>query len=397
MRLTVRLVLVPCLLSVFVLSQILGQQPSVPAPEAGIMAGHSFGVDVTLKTTAHQVLRVTVSYSLVPPSGAPQSPPVAQNRSQFTCWGDLAPGQQVVRLNCETNIALVSGEYRTDGKITLARNETGDRKIEDARAPILTLLDNPDGETDFPDVAGAVLVLSDRQSLLDGANRAQDLLTSIGRELPAHPRNTAEYRAYLEQRSEMARRIVDLTRRRYISGSLGPGSTTQQYNAFHVPVFFEDFDRRLSRLIRELGGNPSRPSAELKVGPPRFVLAQMPKTTDSVTVTPGSSDSLEKHLNELVRIITDMVDGWKKMSDSGSQTFTWSITTTPPGAEIWYSRLDEEEKKWAGLTNLKDQTLPYAIWTFRIVWDDCFRTESLDPYLQASIDIQMTEKGCKRK
>jgi hypothetical protein len=291
---------------------------------------------------------------------------------------------------------LLSGEYRTDGKVTLTRNETGEQKIEDARAPILTLLENPDGDTAFPDVAGTVLVLSDRQSLRDGATRAQDLLTSVARELPARPPNTAEYRAYLEQRSEMARAIVNLTRLRYITGSLGPGATRDQYNAFEVPVFFEDFDRRLSHLIRELGGNPSRPSAELKVGTPRFVLAQMPKTTDSVTVTPGS-DSLDKHLDELVHILTDMRDGWKKMSDSGSAAFTWSITTTPPGAEIWYSRLNEEEKKWAGLTNLKDQTLPYAIWTFRIVWGDCFKVEIPDPYLQSSIDIQTTEKGCKRK
>ena len=349
-----------------------------------------------MKTLAHQRLNVSVNYSLAPPDGAAKSAPVEPIRSRFSCSGALTPGQQVVRLTCTSSIALVSGEYRTDGKVTLTRNETGDQKVEDARAPILTLLENPDGDTAFPDVAGTALVLSDRQSLRDGATRAQDLLDSIARELPPHPPNTAAYRAYLEQRSEMARTIVDLTRLRYISGSLGPGATRDQYNAFQVPVFFEDFDRRLNRLIRELGGNPSRPSAELKMGTPHFVLTQMPKTTDSVIVTPGS-DSVEKHLNELVRIVTDMWHGWKNMSDSGSQNFTWSITTTPPGAEIWYSRLNEEEKKWAGLTNLKDQTLTYAIWTFRIVWDDCFKIETPDPYLQSSIDIQETEKGCKRK
>jgi hypothetical protein len=392
-RRTVRLVCAPCLLSVFGLSQILGQQPSAPGSEAGIMAGLPFQVDVTLKTKARQALRVYVTYSLVPPGGAP---PVNSNHSQFSCSGDLNPDLQVARLNCATNIGLLSGEYRTDGKITLIRNETGDQESEEVRAPIVTLLRNPDGETIFPDIASTALVLSDRQSLLDGATKAQDLLTLIARQLPAHPQNTGPYRTYLEQRSEMARAIVNLTRSRYISGSLGPGATPDQYNAFAVPIFFEDFDRRLSRLIRALGGDPSRPSAELKVATPHLVLAQMPKTTDSVTVTPGS-DSVEKHLDELVRILTDMRDGFEKMSDSGSPTFTWSITTTPPGAEIWYSRLDEEEKKWAGLTNLKDQTLPYAIWTFRIVWDDCFQIEIPDPYLQSSINIQTTEKGCKRK
>ena len=396
MRLTVRLVCVPCLVSAFVQSPILGQQPSVPTSEAGIMAGSLLQLDVTLKSKARQALRGDITYSLVPPSGAVQSPPVSLNHSQFSCSGNLAPDQQVMRLSCPTNIGLVSGEYRTDGKITLTRNETGDRKIEDVRTPIVTLLQNPDGETSFPDIAGTALVLSDRQSLHDGATRAQDLLISIAKELPAHPRNTVPYRAYLEQRSEMARSIVDLTRSRYISGSLGPDATPAQYKAFQAPVFFEDFDRRLNRLIRELGGNPSSPSAEREVVSPRFVLTQMPKATDSVTVTP-EFDSLDKHLRELVAILTDMMDGWKKMSDSGSKTFTWSITTTPPGAEIWYSRLNEEEQKWAGLTNLKDQTLPYAIWTFRISWGNCSQTETPDPYLQSSINIQTTETGCKRK
>lgn len=130
---TVRLVCLPCLLSVFVLSQILGQQPSVPTSEAGIMAGIPFRVDVTLTTKARQALRGSVTYSLVPPSGAAQSPPVDPNHSQFGCAGDLTPDQQVSRLNCTTNIGLVSGEYRTNGKVTLQRLETGDQKIEDVR------------------------------------------------------------------------------------------------------------------------------------------------------------------------------------------------------------------------------------------------------------------------
>jgi hypothetical protein len=395
-RRTLRLVCVLCLLKVFWLSQTLGQQPSVPTSEAGIMAGQPFSVDVTLKTPLTKPLRVGVTYFLVPPSGAAQSPPIDTSLSQFGCYADINSGDQVARLNCSTNKALVSGEYRTDGKVTLFRIETGERKIEDDRLPIVTLLKNPDAETTFPDVAGAVLVLTDKQSLGDGATKAQDLLNSIARELMPHPPNTMEYRIYLKQRSEMARGIVKTTRLRYISGSLGAGATQDQFNAFQVPVFFDDFYNRLSKLIRELGGDSFDHSAGLQVGPPRLVLTQNPKTTDSVIVTPGS-DSIEKHLKELVNILTDMRDGWKKISDSGSQAFTWSITTTPPGAEIWYSRLNEGEKKWAGLTNVKGQTLPYAIWTFRIVWAGCFQTETPDPYLQSSIDIQTSEIGCRRK
>ena len=40
------------------LSQILGQQPSVPSSEAGIMAGLPFRVDVTLKTKAAAIAKI---------------------------------------------------------------------------------------------------------------------------------------------------------------------------------------------------------------------------------------------------------------------------------------------------------------------------------------------------
>jgi hypothetical protein len=48
---------------------------------------------------------------------------------------------------------LVSGEYRTDGKIILTRGETGDQQLEDVRTPIVTLLRNPEGETIYPEIA----------------------------------------------------------------------------------------------------------------------------------------------------------------------------------------------------------------------------------------------------
>jgi hypothetical protein len=161
-----------------------------------------------------------------------------------------------------------------------------------------------------------------------------------------------------------------------------------------MPVFFEDFDRRLDLILTHLGGSASRASSLEEVTAPRFVLAQMPRTTDSVTVGPQSG-FLDKSFEEFVKALTDMVTGFSRMGNTGETRFSWSVATTPAGAEIWVSRLGEREQKWAGLTNLKDQKLDYAIWTFRFDWGGCSKTETPDPYLQTPIEIRQVKAGCK--
>lgn len=390
---TVWLAGILCLLSFAVVRHSIAQVPSaVPTSESSIVAGKPFDVDVTLKIVPRQALRASVIYTLSTQGNAQRA---QANHSRFGCNGDVVPGHQVVRLSCTSSIALSSGEYSTDGKISLLRIETGDQEQEEVRAPIVTLIANPDGETQFPPVAGAALVLTESESLLDGAIRTQNILESLSAHVPAHTRDTQVYRAYLRQEAEKARTVLDLTRRRYISATILPNAPPSQRNDVSVPIFFEDFDRRLSQVIRDLGGTHSSPSAEM-FAHPRMVLVQMPNTTQSITVTPEPG-TLDKHLDELVKILSDMIKGWTGMSESGKTSFTWSVTTTPPGAEIWYSRLGEAEKKWSGMTNLTGQTLPYAIWTFRIVWGDCFRTEEPDPYLQSAINIQLDKTGCRRR
>jgi hypothetical protein len=370
-------------------NSIAQQSPSVPPSEATIKAGKPFSVNVTLQTTAQQVFQASIIYTL----STQVSTQDIRNRKNFQCNGYASLNQQIVRLDCSTDRTLPSGEYRTDGTITLVRSETQDTKKDNIRAPIITLVANPYAETQFPAIAGVSLSLSESQSLADGAVRSQDILNSLSAHFPAHPRDTREYRDYLREEIESARTVVDITRRRYIEVGTQVRISPDQRSGVQTPIFFEDFDRRLSHIINDLGYNPSTPSA--RVGTPHIVLVQMPKTTDSITVTPKPG-TLDKNLSDFVKVLTDIIKGFTGMSESGNTTFTWSATTTPPGAEILYSRLGEAEKKWSGMTNLTGQTLPYAIWTFRIVWGDCYKTETPNPYQQSPINIQLVETGCKR-
>ena len=45
---------------------------------------------------------------------------------------------------------------------------------------------------------------------------------------------------------------------------------------------------------------------------------------------------------------------------------------------------------------MKGQSLDYAIWTFRIDWSGCSKSETPDPYLQAPVDMQVVKTGCKK-
>jgi hypothetical protein len=122
----------------------------------------------------------------------------------------------------------------------------------------------------------------------------------------------------------------------------------------------------------------------------------MPKTSFSVDAEPQPG-ALDKRVKELVAVITDMINGFKAMTDSGTTTFSWSATTTPSGAAVWISRLGEPETKLAGATNFKDQKLEYAIWTFRIDWGGCWKKETPDPYLQNPIPIEIVQTGCTKR
>ena len=260
----------------FALLQISSAQqpPSIPISEVTIKAGEAFSFYAQLQTPLKQSLRAATTYYL-----NEKNP----NGPNFYCYGDAPPNELRIKLQCGTSIKLTGGEYRSNGELTLVRLATSDQQVQKVRFPIVTVVENPEGTTEFPVVVGTSLSLTTRQSLTDGAVRTQVILSSLSAHFPIHAENSPANRAYLREEVERARTVVDLTRRRYEEGQ-GKGAP--------LPFFFEDFDRRLSKIIRDLGGTPSRTSSKLQTSRPHLVLAQLPKTTDSTTaiVEPGVLD-----------------------------------------------------------------------------------------------------------
>jgi hypothetical protein len=357
-----------------------------PGPEYTATAGAGpFHVNIDMLSKATQRLRIVVRYSRVKSERVQRED--ATPNVVFSCMGFTKPSEQIATVECNPPLATLGGNYGGPGTITLSRDETGESKdYTDIRLPIVTLVPNPSAASDFPVIVSTSLSLDSRQSLEDGSRKSQDVLNSLSAHIKSNTPNSNEVRAYLRGVAEQERGVIDLTRRRYLGDS--PDKK--------APIFFEDFDRRLKLIIRELGGTPHQLVAKNQTGKVHFLLAQMPHTSDSITVNGDHPATVSHSLQDLVGVLTDAVKGLLGMSETGTTNFHWSATTIPQGAEIFISRLDEPETKWAGATDVKDTTLEYAIWTFRFDWNGCSRKETPDPFLQHPLNLKLAKEGCRR-
>jgi hypothetical protein len=367
---------------------VIGQEikAAEPGPEYTATAGAGpFHVDIDMLSKATQRLRIVVRYGRVKTErvqGENATPNVT-----FSCLGYTKPSEQIATVECNPPLATLGGNYGGPGTITVTREETNENKdYTNIRLPIVTLMPNPLATSDFPVIISTSLSLNDRQSLEDGSRKSQDVLNSLSAHIKPNTPNSKEVRAYLRGVAEQERGVIDLTRRRYLGGS--PDRKV-------APIFFEDFDRRLKLIIGELGGTPKQMVAKNQTGKVHFLLAQMPHTSDSVNIN-GEPATVSRSLNDLVGVLTDAVKGLLGMSETGTTNFHWSATTIPPGAEIFVSRLGEPETKWAGVTDVKDTTLEYAIWTFRFDWNGCSKKETPDPFLQNPLNLKQAKEGCRR-
>ncbi|HEY4358396.1 MAG TPA: hypothetical protein VGN16_21800 [Acidobacteriaceae bacterium] len=373
-------------------SYMLGQQqrPAIPLSEHTLVAGDPLEVVVDLSQAAKQGTQITVFYLLSTAIGTPQQ----RLAPRIECDGYFNEGELSAKLKCATTTTLPAGEYRVADPPLFFITSRGvqDHARDVLRFPIITIVEAPKPPPlppiELPKTVNAHLSLSASASLSDGAFKTQDLVKKLNAYFTGHTVDNRATRAYLREMIEDERTIVRNTRVLYQSAL-----PSEQ----HIPVTFEDFDRRLSRIIHdELGGHPRQLSLQRGSMAPHLVLAQMPQTSITVTANdkPGT---LDKPLRELTIVLTDVEKGFFLMSSSGATGFTWSIKTEPEGAEVWISRLDEPETPWTGHTNLKGQVLEYADWTFRVSWDGCSKELTPDPYLQNPLNLEFVKTGCVRK
>ena len=358
------------------------QDSSKPTTETHVKAGSPFGVTAHFQTPVTGSFRATATYESVNTDG--------RGGGTIDCLGNGQGTPLTVDLQCTTTRQTLAGEYRSLGRITLTSMESNEEKpFSDVRLPIVTIDANPFPPTQFPTIVGASLLLERREVLADGSRVAGDLLDTLSAEYSSYEKDSKQTRAYFREKVRQAKTINRVTGERYL---IAPSNGNAP-----LPIFFQDFDRRLQQVLQEVGGGSLSQARHLQnIESARFVLAQLPTTHESVDAQ-DQSRTLRKPVRDLVEILLDMKRGFLLLSDSGTTTFTWSATTSPEGAEIWISRLGEPETKWAGSTNVKEKKLEYAIWTFRFSLNGCSKPEQPDPYLQAPIEMKVKMPECKSR
>jgi len=346
-------------------------------------AGTSFAVEAFPPTPIRQAQqRVDVSY--VERKRVNGSPP-----HSFDCYGFTIAGQLKITFSCVTSRNLPAGEYEVEGDVVITRQETGDSlRYKGVRFPIVTLTANPYDKTEFPEIVGTALALNRQQAFQDAASRGEMILERINAHFPLGAPDGKQARAYLQAQAEDCKTLVHLTRDRYIKA---------MPSEHPIPAVFDDFDKRFDQVIRDLGGTPSKKASLELPANPYFVLAQLPQSSESVEAKSGAA-TLDKRVKEFILVLSDLIEGCKKLADSGTDSFTWAIVSTPPGAEVWYARRDITEKQWVGRTNLDGQSLDYAIWTFRVDWNGCYsKPQTPDPFQQKIIAMTFDMAGCKSR
>lgn len=357
--------------------EAVSQPPSPPVSQIREKAGKKIFVDVDVRRgVGQESMELTVQYSNT------------REYSTFICRGTFVTSQQKVRVGCDTSKANVAGEYHPSDAATLSRVDTGESKrVQLGRLPLITLYRDDADVAHFPSFGDGTIAYTEDQALVNAADRARAILDAVYADFPINAEDSKKARDYLIYQAEVTRLVIASTRTRYEAAK----QATEE-----LPLLFVDFERRIAEILRQLRTSPLGNASALTSEYPLLVRAQHSSTNGSVTVRAKAIGG-NLPAAALIDVLLDMDKGLRFMGESGARSFTWSVTSIPSGAEVWYSHLGEPEVKWAGVTDIKDQSLPFLRWTFRIDWGGCSLIEHPNPFRQAKIEMKVDKKDCKKQ
>ena len=140
------------------------------------------------------------------------------------------------------------------------------------------------------------------------------------------------------------------------------------------PTLFEDLDRRYSALILDITDHRNH----LAVGTyNRARLVQvnaqqssgvLPKTQENITVLAGT---LPPDASESLNVLDWNIAVYERIADTGMQTFSLSLVSSPPDAVVEAKRIGEEYLALGSKTTISKVTFDFAVWTFRFTKAGC--------------------------
>lgn len=311
-----------------------------------------------------------------------------QQTVAINCTGNTQPGIRDVELICAIPTDADGGIYEAQRLFRLGPPPGASRE-KDFKIQVPDIEVVPVADTNlYPSTAVATVSLDQKQILNNGAEKIEYILDQLNTKVDETSAETRAFRTYLSGVASTARGELHKIRAQY-QESLANGKSE--------PIFFEDFDRQFQAFIIETNAPNIGSSETMGLNSVHLERVQLSEN-QSVTVRPTPLDgSLGPYLSQLVSLLINLRDALHMIAETGSDTFTISLKSTPPGATISYKRVGEKYQDYSSPTDVAQASFPYAMWTFRFAIGHCEVIKVPNPYIEKSPNLNASMQNCSKK
>ena len=363
---------------------LLSQEiPKATLDRDTVTAGQTLTLKVTFPEAPSYAAAVVVYFDFKRINGAiPQDIP-----EEIGCRGTGQAGSKDMVISCPIPIDQGGGIYQI-GQFRLGPPPGGSHwRFLKVPVPDFEVVPVEDKNV-YPTTAAVSISLDQKQALQNGAIKIDALLDQLNARVEGNAAETTDLKTYLSNTAATAKGELEHIRAQYRQ-TLPSGKKE--------PIFFEDFDRQLTAFIAGVGAPKTVSLQQHNPQTAHFMLVQL-SSSETVTVHPTPLDgSLGPFVSNLVQLLVNLRDALNTISQRGTDEFTISLRSTPPGAAISYKRIGEDYQDYSSPTNVDQATFPYAMWTFRFTINHCDVIKKPNPYIEQSPNLTVSMLDCVKR
>lgn len=357
--------------------------PTVTLDRAKITAGQTLKLTVTFPEAPSYAAPVLIYFSCRRINGAvPQDTP-----NEINCSGTGQAGSRNVNVSCQIPFDQGGGVYQLE-QFRLGPPPGGSHwRFLKISVPDFEVIPAEDKNV-YPTTATASISLDQKQVLQNGAMKVDTLLEQLDTKVEGNAAETKNLKTYLSRMATTAKGELEDVRGQYRQ-TLPTGKAE--------PIFFEDFDRQFTAFIVDVRAPKSANLQEQNLNSAHLLHIQL-SSNQTVIVHPTPLDgSLGPYVSNLAQLLVNLRDAFNMIAGTGSDTFTISLRSTPPGAAISYRRIGEDYQDYSSPTDVDQATFPYAMWTFRFSMNHCEVIKKPNPYIERSPNLTVSMLGCEKR
>ena len=344
----------------------------IELPRATVTAGDQIEVKVTLQTPTECFRRVVVNFR--------------EPRTQvvFQVYGNVEAGGRAVTLEGTIPRDMPAGDYQSSQVILFPcpDYELDTNLAVPPRTFSVRAFPNPVAQ---PGKADLELSLTQKQLLDTKIAEISDLENKMNSRLEEGHTDLPELRGFLAETVNSAEDDLAETASQYRKSVLKPGEP--------LPEFFGDLHAQYQSLLISINSPIPGTAASSTEGP--LVLAQLK------TRPPGGrlADTWPPIAEAVWNALKDHIGAFTFVKEHGTASFTTSIISYPPKANISYRRWIDDEKDYVDYsdqTNVAKATFVLQRLIFKFHLEGCKdEIKRIDPYQEDATKISVEFVHCK--